>query len=253
MLIVLQSQVTATKSESMTPARSTIKRKRPAYAESSSEDDTPLASSSPVKARSAAVPMPGAVKATTVPASLVNGNVKDEDSDDYDDVKPPTKKKRTSNGKALTKKKAKKESGTESEDDQPIVKKKRPSKKKVESADDADSEDEKPIKKISKKKAYAKNGKVKKEDEDTAASDVPKPKKRANAKKDGDASPKKGKTKEEAEEEAVYRWWEAQDPDGDGTEKWKTLEHSGVFFPPPYEPLPSNVKMKYNGLFQSTI
>ncbi|KAF9029059.1 hypothetical protein BDZ89DRAFT_1112826 [Hymenopellis radicata] len=29
--------------------------------------------------------------------------------------------------------------------------------------------------------------------------------------------------------------------------KWNTLEHSGVLFPPPYEPLPSSVKMKYNG------
>lgn len=49
---------------------------------------------------------------------------------------------------------------------------------------------------------------------------------------------------EEAEEE--YRWWEA--PANDGTIKWNTLEHNGVVFPPPYEPLPANVKMKYNGV-----
>ena len=53
---------------------------------------------------------------------------------------------------------------------------------------------------------------------------------------------------EEAEaEEDEYRWWE--DPTkGDGTTKWTTLSHNGVLFPPPYEPLPKNVKMKYDGI-----
>lgn len=36
---------------------------------------------------------------------------------------------------------------------------------------------------------------------------------------------------------------------GDGTTKWTTLEHAGVLFPPPYEPLPKSVKMKYDGAF----
>ncbi|WEW58741.1 DNA topoisomerase 1 [Emydomyces testavorans] len=49
------------------------------------------------------------------------------------------------------------------------------------------------------------------------------------------------------EEEEEYRWWE--DPtNGDGTIKWTTLEHNGVVFPPPYEPLPKNVKMRYDGV-----
>jgi DNA topoisomerase-1 len=49
----------------------------------------------------------------------------------------------------------------------------------------------------------------------------------------------------EAEEEE-YHWWD--DPSkGDGTTKWTTLEHAGVVFPPPYEPLPRNVKMRYDG------
>lgn len=53
---------------------------------------------------------------------------------------------------------------------------------------------------------------------------------------------------EEAEaEEEEYRWWE--DPTkGDGTKKWTTLEHNGVVFPPPYQPLPKNVKMRYDGI-----
>ena len=53
--------------------------------------------------------------------------------------------------------------------------------------------------------------------------------------------------KESEEEEEEYRWWE--DPTkGDGTIKWTTLEHNGVVFPPPYAPLPSTVKMRYNGV-----
>ncbi|KAF8218287.1 hypothetical protein K438DRAFT_22969 [Mycena galopus ATCC 62051] len=40
-------------------------------------------------------------------------------------------------------------------------------------------------------------------------------------------------------------WWEAK---ADATtEKWETLEHNGVMFPPPYKPLPSHIKMRYNG------
>lgn len=48
------------------------------------------------------------------------------------------------------------------------------------------------------------------------------------------------------EQEEEYRWWE--DPTkGDGTTKWTTLQHNGVVFPPPYETLPKNVKLLYNG------
>ncbi|KAL4887724.1 hypothetical protein BJY04DRAFT_6150 [Aspergillus karnatakaensis] len=51
----------------------------------------------------------------------------------------------------------------------------------------------------------------------------------------------------EEEEEEEYRWWD--DPTkSDGTIKWKTLEHNGVVFPPPYEPLPKNIKLKYDGI-----
>jgi DNA topoisomerase-1 len=34
---------------------------------------------------------------------------------------------------------------------------------------------------------------------------------------------------------------------GDGSIKWETFEHNGVLFPPPYVPLPKDVKMKYDG------
>jgi len=62
---------------------------------------------------------------------------------------------------------------------------------------------------------------------------------------------KKGKQKavnEESDDEddEGYRWWEAQNAKGDGTVKWNTLEHNGVYFPPEY--VPHNVKMKYDGM-----
>ncbi|KAL1848646.1 DNA topoisomerase 1 [Paecilomyces lecythidis] len=64
----------------------------------------------------------------------------------------------------------------------------------------------------------------------------------------GKATPVKDETEEpKSDEEDEYKWWE--DPmKSDGTIKWTTLEHNGVVFPPPYEPLPKNVKMKYDGV-----
>jgi len=51
---------------------------------------------------------------------------------------------------------------------------------------------------------------------------------------------------DEDDEEEEAKWWE--DPTkGDGTTKWETLQHNGVLFPPPYEPLPPDVKMVYDG------
>lgn len=199
--------------------------------------------------------MPGATKATTTHATNGNGKVKKEESeeDDYGESDDePIVKKRASNGKAKAKAPAKKkvkkeESGSDAEDDEPIKKKPRAPKMKnlkLESDVEMDSDDQ-PMKKKAQKKAPGK--KVKKE-EDASGSDMPK--KNGKVKKEALSSPKKnGKSKEEAEEEEVYRWWEAQggDVDGDGTEKWQTLVHNGVIFPPPYEPLPSTVKMKYNG------
>lgn len=99
--------------------------------------------------------------------------------------------------------------------------------------------------------AGAVNGKsngVKKEQSDS--DDVPLTKK-STAKKNGikaEASPAK-KSKKDATEDAneVYRWWDAPKKEDDSI-KWDTLQHNGVIFPPPYEPLPSNVKLLYNGV-----
>ncbi|KAI1407064.1 hypothetical protein F5Y13DRAFT_135219 [Hypoxylon sp. FL1857] len=48
------------------------------------------------------------------------------------------------------------------------------------------------------------------------------------------------------DEEEEYRWWDAPKKEDDSI-KWTTLEHNGVLFPPPYEPLPKNVKLIYDG------
>lgn len=93
---------------------------------------------------------------------------------------------------------------------------------------------------------------VKKEESD---SDVPLKKKITAKKVNGavkkeDSSPaKKGKaTKDDSEEvEEVYRWWDAPKKEDDSI-KWESLQHNGVVFPPEYEPLPKNVKLRYDGV-----
>lgn len=50
---------------------------------------------------------------------------------------------------------------------------------------------------------------------------------------------------EDSEDGDDYKWWE-DDKFGEGPERWQTLVHNGVIFPPPYEPLPSYVKLYYD-------
>jgi DNA topoisomerase-1 len=112
------------------------------------------------------------------------------------------------------------------------------------------------IENAAKKEAKAKRKAIK----DESDSDVPLSKAsksvngvKSSAKTNG-ASPTKTKSKAKSEDdedaedgEEEYRWWE--DPNkGDGTIKWTTLEHNGVVFPPPYEPLPAKVKLHYDGV-----
>ncbi|KAJ3775054.1 DNA topoisomerase I [Lentinula raphanica] len=229
------------------PPRRNLKRKKSSYVDSSGEDDIPLASSPAKQSTSAAISMPGAAAATTVSSSKVSkpkrSSMKKEESDDDDYLKKPAKKK-------PARKKVKK--AESSDEDVPIAAPK-PSarKRKVKQESDTESPDEdKPI----VTKDLAKKAPVKKaKKEEDAERPIPKANGKAKAKEkekddgeeDGKGKGKKKKKKEEELEE-VYRWWDA-DPNGDGTVKWQTLEHNGVIFPPPYEPLPSHVKMKYNG------
>lgn len=43
------------------------------------------------------------------------------------------------------------------------------------------------------------------------------------------------------------RWWEELDKKGKNDVKWTSLRHNGVYFPPPYEPLPKNIKVLHQG------
>ncbi|WRT70319.1 uncharacterized protein IL334_007317 [Kwoniella shivajii] len=130
-------------------------------------------------------------------------------------------------------------------------------------SEESSSEDEKPLAKRkpvpkprqsagSTTTTAAAKKKVKAEPEsDDDDDDVPLAKGKAKAKPTGkDKKPvvkKEKKVKEEEDEEEKYKWWE-QEALGDGEVKWTSFEHNAVLFPPPYIPLPKNVKMKYDGV-----
>lgn len=156
--------------------------------------------------------------------------------------------------------------GQSSDSDAPIEKKLAVKKQKIEKQAEKEAvairkEDKKaadvPKKKVAEPKRKAKANGVKKEE--SSDDDVPLAKKASSTKitkkvKVETSTPvKKGKGKavkkqeeEEAEEEDEARWWD-NPMETDGSKKWDTLEHAGVVFPPPYEPLPKNVKMNYDG------
>ena len=138
--------------------------------------------------------------------------------------------------------------------------------KKNAQAKDSDEDDVVPVKNRRKSIAKtaptppAKKVKAVKKEESSDDDDVPLAKKAsasklpkkvkteplAPVKKKPKAAKKEESADIEDEEEEEARWWENAML-GDGTNKWDTLEHAGVVFPPPYQPLPNNVKMKYDG------
>ncbi|KAG8830072.1 DNA topoisomerase 1 [Serendipita sp. 399] len=222
-------------------------------AEDSDSDDAPLA------VMTTKVSMPGAHAAAagaTSPSRSTrrsNGKSYKEESDD-DGVLPPfsSKASQEDDGEDST--------GSDSSDEEPLVKKtakrtpaangraKAPARKRKKSSEtsddntDSDTEQEKPAKKA---KAPPKK-RVKKEMKDEDSMDVdevksPRPK---------ESKPKAAKVKKDEEGEEVFKWWEQEAPEdveGDGSKKWDTLQHAGVLFPPAYTPLPSHVKMLYDG------
>ena len=54
-----------------------------------------------------------------------------------------------------------------------------------------------------------------------------------------DREPLKGKT--------AGRWWDNIGKKKKGKNKWRSIRQNGPFLPPPYEPLPVGVKLKFNG------
>ncbi|KAJ5921690.1 DNA topoisomerase 1 [Penicillium verhagenii] len=142
--------------------------------------------------------------------------------------------------------------GEESDSDVPIEKKLSAQKKRIEqkAAKEARTARKPAPKKETKPAATKKqtNG-VKKESTDDKSSikkvkaESATPKKSIKVKAESEDADEKA----DEDEEEEYKWWE-DTAKGDGTQKWTTLEHNGVVFPPPYEPLPKNVKLIYNGI-----
>jgi DNA topoisomerase I len=168
-----------------------------------------------------------------------------------------------------------KQPASDSDDDTPLAAKSKPTKpspsiKKPSSPaavpkkpavkvkkEESDSDDDIPL---SRPKPALKRAKPTSDSDDDVPlaamkSKKPKPHPGANGVKktsSAPSTPKKKRVKEEEnldvkpeDEDDEYKWWEAAQHDG--TKKWTTLQHNGVLFPPPYEPLPKHVKMKYDG------
>lgn len=201
----------------------------------SDSDDAPLA-----KKGKARPPPKNKLSATALPPY--------SDSDDDQPLgqrlankKVEVEKKAGKESKAIAAKKqaaAKKRVKQDSSDDEPIVKNKRRANgtaaaKKVNGVKKEDSDSDAPLsKKAPAKKAIGKaNG-----ESSTAAKKATK----------GKAVAKKEATEDAEEAEEEFRWWDAPKKEDDSI-KWTTLQHNGVVFPPPYEPLPDNVKLMYDG------
>ncbi|KAF8543409.1 hypothetical protein BDD12DRAFT_726206 [Trichophaea hybrida] len=229
-----------------------------AEAAEESDDDVPLAS----KARSPTIKKKSTSPTITRMPPTITGGYNDSDSDI-----PLAAAKLSKEKAAIMKEQEQTANRLQAEDKKfALAKKRKPAVEKEEESDGSDV----PLK--GKKRATpvkTKANGVKKEelsDDDMPLAKKPRAtkatavKKEASVKKEapvkkeakGKGRVKKSETpatpaegEEEDEDEDEYKWWE--NPDTVGTVKWTTLEHNGVLFPPPYEPLPKNVKMKYNG------
>lgn len=182
---------------------------------------------------------------------VANGVKKEVESDD-DDV--PLTARRKANGAASKKKAVKKEEDSDASD-VPLAAKKLAKVKKEIEKDAAVT-----AKKIRAAESKQKK-KVKKEESESESDAKPKAKKAA-AKAQTNGAKKAAERGKAVKKEAAgapdddpdggggeeeFKWWEEQG-ENDGKEKWKTLEHNGVLFPPPYEPLPPHVKLIYDGI-----
>ncbi|KAI2628985.1 eukaryotic DNA topoisomerase I [Xylaria nigripes] len=198
------------------------------------------------------------IKCRTKASPAVNKTAAAEDSDDDVPLNKKLVDKRKSIEKATVKEiKTERSTGSKA--------KKATAKQVIK--DESDDDDDKPLSGIKSRKrpvtaaakGKAKSNGVKQEDSE---SDVPMRKKaktatpKAKVKTEQKPSAKKPATKKvkkqqsedpdaDEEEEEEYRWWDQIK--SDDSVKWTTLEHNGVLFPPPYEPLPKNVKLIYDG------
>lgn len=201
--------------------------------------------------------------------ALDNGPVHKMDLDQAQTNGAGKRKNRGSNGASY-------KDASSSEDEAPLKKRRTSSKSAVKAESDSDAPLAKALPKIKNAEAKtlqaekmkiekraekeaepakkAKRPKKEESDEDQPLAKTKKPaaakaKPTAPASKDkgkAKSAPKKEESEDAEEDDEEYRWWENIQK-GDGTKKWTTLEHNGVAFPPPYEPLPNNVSFRYDG------
>ncbi|KAJ3032132.1 UNVERIFIED_CONTAM: DNA topoisomerase 1 [Siphonaria sp. JEL0065] len=211
-------------SKKITPSTSTSKKSKAEISDESSDDDnTPIAS---------AKKRPSSASADKS-AEKNKKSKKEEDSDvndsDDDDDEPIAKKKKAAPVKKAPAVKIKKESAASK-------------RKSAATSDDDDGDADSDIAPPAKKKKASSTTAV-------AVKASPSAKKAAvkgAVKKEGKNVKKEDGAEGEGEEEEgeeEYAWW--INGLGDGAEKWKTMEHNGVVFPPPY--MPHGIKMKYDG------
>ncbi|KAK9510729.1 hypothetical protein O3M35_005458 [Rhynocoris fuscipes] len=171
--------------------------------------------------------------------------LKREASDEDDDDDVPLIARKKIKKESLSKRKKM----SDDEDDDYSEVKPSTSGQKVEASDDDDEDYDLPLlARLNKKDTFCKRKRIS-DDEDDDNYEYFNPKKKKTPKKveiksePTESSPRKKKVKEEEQE--VWKWWEEEKKD-DGV-KWKYLEHKGPVFAPPYEPLPKDVKLIYNG------
>ncbi|KLU85331.1 DNA topoisomerase 1 [Magnaporthiopsis poae ATCC 64411] len=252
-------------------SRSSLGNKPVSYKDASddSDDGAPLAKRQKANHRAADsddddVPLS---KRAKLPPSIYETRLPDDsDSDDDEPLnlkmakkKAAIEKKASSEAKAIRANEAKsrrtsvKKEQEDDSDDEPLAKAKaKPaakrqsngtsSAKKTNGVKKADSDSDEPLSKAKKPAAKGKATPAK----STAAS------KKATPAKKGSSVKKEAKQESEEaeggdEEEEEYRWWDAPKKEDDSI-KWTNLEHNGVMFPPPYEPLPKNVKLLYDSV-----
>ncbi|EEQ37336.1 putative DNA topoisomerase [Clavispora lusitaniae] len=123
-----------------------------------------------------------------------------------------------------------KENGSSSKKKKTSKKKQKTTKVKEDPEIKSETTDVEPVAKDSDRKASKKSTATPRKDTET-----PKP----------ETSLEPETPKKDSQEAEDYKWWE-DEKFGEGPDRWQTLEHNGVIFPPPYKPLPSYVKLYYD-------
>ncbi|KAL7749986.1 DNA topoisomerase 1 [Sorochytrium milnesiophthora] len=232
--------IRAPTSKPITAASSSRPSKAARLPSDSEDDDAPIVRRRPSSSNGSAVSARPKTEPDTVrkrPKSRDSSPVRKNGRDSSDDE--PVGKRRKTSSAASGGKAVKKEAAA-------------PKKKRAKDDDDFDDDDDDaPLSKSSKRKSSSNSSssgtKAPKRSQSIKSEDsTPQKPKRGKASQAASQSPSKNGTDDNDEEgEGSFKWWQAENPLGDGTTKWTTLQHNGVLFPPLYEP--HGVKMLYDG------